>query len=262
MEGDDDCPPVGVQSLGKDGGEKGLELFKLAIDGNSQRLKNAGGWMRFGPPSAARVKGLIDRFDQVGRCLNGLIGAAKHNGAGDRSTGRLFAILEEQVGELVFVERRDEIGRRRSHGSVKSHVERTIALEAESAAVVGQLIRRKPKVEQNAVDPLNAELIQDFRQLGIAGLFQNAARIVQDFGRLSEHHRVAIEADQLSGGTEVFEENAAMTAGSDSAIHHDQSRRNLEELNDFPYQDGTVNGRATVSRGSRRIRHSGGLMIE
>jgi hypothetical protein len=104
MEGDDDCPPVGVQSLGKSGGEKGLELFKLAIDGNTQRLKDARGWMRFGPPSAVRVKGLIDRFDQVGRCLNGLFGPAKHNGAGDRSTGRLFAILEEQARELVFVE--------------------------------------------------------------------------------------------------------------------------------------------------------------
>jgi hypothetical protein len=53
-----------------------------------------------------------------------------------------------------------------------------------------------------------------------------------------------------------------MTAGSDGAIHHDQSRSNLEELNDFPYQDGPVNGRATVSRGSRRIRHSCGLMNE
>ena len=163
MEGDDDCPPVGVQSLGQDIGEKGLEVLKLAIGGNSQRLKDAGGRMGFGPPSAARVKGLIDRFDQVGRCLDGLIGPAKHNGAGDRSAGRLFAKLEKQVRQFVFVECREKFGRRHALCRVKSHVERTIGLKAETAAAVGQLIGRKPKIEQNAVDPLDAELIQDFR---------------------------------------------------------------------------------------------------
>lgn len=124
------------------------------------------------------------------------------------------------------------------------------------------MIGRKPEIEQDAVDPFDAELIQDFRQLVITGLFQDATRIIQDHGCPSEHHGVAIKSDQFSGGTEVFEEDAAVTAGSDRAIHHDQSLRKIQELNDFPYQDGTVNRRAPVSRGSHRIRHSGGLMNE
>jgi hypothetical protein len=262
MEGDDNCPPVSVQSMGQDVGEKGLEVLKLAIGGNSQGLKDAGGRMGFGPPSAARVQGFVDRCDQVSRCLEGLSCAAQDDGPGNRAAGQLFTVLEEQVRQVVFVEGCEQFGRRRSLRCVKPHVERTIGLKAKAAAAIGQLIRRKPKVEQDAVDPLDAELIEDFRQLGIAGLFQDATRIVEDLGRLIEHHRVSIESNQFSGGTEVFEENSAVTASSDRAIHHDQSRRNLKVLNDFPYQDGTVNGRATVSRGSRRIRHSGGLMNE
>jgi hypothetical protein len=260
MECDDECPPVGVQSVGQDSGEKGLQVFKLAVDGDSQGLKNACGRMGFGPPSAAGVKGLVDGFDQFDRCFDGLLVAAKHNRVSDRSAGRFFAEPEKQVRQFSLVEGREELGRRRSLRRIESHVEGTVGLKAEAAAAVCQLIGRKPKVEQNAVDPFDAELIQDFGQLDIAGLFQDATRIVQDLGRLSEHHRVAIESDQFSGRTEVFEEEATVTAGSNRAIHHDQSRRKLEELNDFPYQDGTVNGRAPVSRGSHRIRHQSGLM--
>jgi hypothetical protein len=140
MEGEDDCPPVGVQPLGQDAGEKGLKVLKLAIGGNTQRLKDTSGRMGFGPPSAARVKCFIDRFDQVGRCSNGLIDPAKHNGAGDRSIGRLFAKLKEQVRQFGLVEGREEISCRRFLRCVKSHVERPVALKAEAAAPVGQLI--------------------------------------------------------------------------------------------------------------------------
>jgi hypothetical protein len=208
------------------------------------------------------MKGVVDGFNKFGRCFDGFMLAANNNRMRDRAAGRLFTVAEKQVRQFCLVARGEEIGCRPSQRRVKPHVERTVSLEAEAPAAIGQLIGRKPKVEQHAVDPLDAELIQDFRQLGIAGLFQDATRIVQDLGRLGEHHRVAIESDQFSGGTEVFEENAAVTAGSDRAIHHDQSRGNLEELNDLPHENGTVNGRATGSRGSRRIRHSGGLMNE
>jgi hypothetical protein len=261
MECDDDCPPLGVQSVGKDCAEKGLEVFQLAVDGDSQGLEYPGGRMSLGPP-AIGIEDFVDGFDKVGRSANGLASAANRDRVSNRSAGRLFAEPKEEIRQFALVGGRKELGRRRPLRGIKSHVERTGSLKAEAACGIGQLIRRKPEIEQDSVDPFDAELFQDFRQLGIAGLIQHAARVVQDLGRLSEHHWVAIESDQFSGGTEVFEENAAVTAGSDRAVHHDQSRRNLEELNDFPHKDGTVNRRAPVSRGSHRIRHSGGLMNE
>jgi len=262
MEGDDDRTPIGVQSLGQDTGEKGLEVFKLMVDGDAQRLKDACGRVCRRMSAAGGVQGVVDRFDQLARGADRRAAAATHNRARDRARGRLLAEAEEQVRQPVLVERGEEIGSRSSLRRVESHVQRSVCLKAESAAEIGQLIGRKSQVEQHTVDPFEAELIENFRQLGIAGLFQDATRIVQNFGRPSEHHWVAIEADQFSGGTKRIKKGTAMAAGSDRSIHHDQSLRDSQGLNDFPHKDGTVNGRAPVSRGSRRIRHSGGLMNE
>ncbi len=128
-------------------------------------------------------------------------------------------------------------------------------MEAESAFQVGQLVGRKSQVEQNSIDAVDSKLVEDFRQLGIIGLLQDAARIGQDRGCPREHQRIAIKTDQFSVGTELFEDETAMTAGSERSVDHDQPRRKVEELNDFPHEDGTVDGRAPVWRGPRRIRH-------
>lgn len=80
MECDDDGPPRGVQSLGQDCGENGLEVFQLAVDGNSQGLEHPRGRMSVGPPGL-RVKGFVDGFDQISRRPNGPIRAAKYDRA-------------------------------------------------------------------------------------------------------------------------------------------------------------------------------------
>jgi hypothetical protein len=128
-------------------------------------------------------------------------------------------------------------------------------LKAESAFRVGQLVGREPQIEQDSIDAVDSKLVEDFRQLGITGLLQDAARIGQYRACSREHQWIAIETDQFSVGTELFEDETAMTAGSDRAVNHGQPRRKLEELNDFPYEDGSVDGRAPVWRGPRRIRH-------
>ena len=48
MESDDDRTPIGVQSLRKGTGEKGLQVFKFVVDGDPQSLKDAGGGMHVG----------------------------------------------------------------------------------------------------------------------------------------------------------------------------------------------------------------------
>jgi hypothetical protein len=128
-------------------------------------------------------------------------------------------------------------------------------LEAESAFRVGQLVGRKPQVEQDSIGATDSKLVEDFRQLGITGLLQDAARIGQHLACPRKHQWIAIKTDQFSVGTELFEDETAMTTGSDRAVDHDQPRRKAEELNDFPYEDGSVDGRAPVWRGPRQIRH-------
>jgi hypothetical protein len=145
---------------------------------------------------------------------------------------------------------------------VESHVERTGVLKAETAALVGQLVGRKAQIEQHSVDAVDAQSIQDVGQLCITGLLQSAASIGQNQRRSGEHHWIAIESDEFSGRTKVFEKNAAVTAGSDCSVHDNLSRRNVEKLNDFAQENRTMNGRAGIPRGTHRIRHCDGLVNE
>jgi hypothetical protein len=79
MEGDDDRAPVGVQSLRKGTGEKGLQVFKFVVDGDPQRLKDARGGMRLGRSAAGSVQGVVDGSDQLGCRANRLAGPATHD---------------------------------------------------------------------------------------------------------------------------------------------------------------------------------------
>jgi hypothetical protein len=83
---------------------------------------------------------------------------------------------------------------------------------------------------------------------------QNRARIGNRVRRPGEHRRIAIQADQFSVGSDLFEDQFAMTAAADRAIDYNESRPNVEELQNFPDEDGTVYGRARIA-GRRRIGH-------
>jgi len=255
MERNDDRSSSGAQSFGKRGGKGGLEVIELLVNGNPQRLKNAGGGVRLITLAAAAGKRFGHSFDQFSRCPHGPAGAAADNRAGNRPAGRLFAVAKQEVRQLGFLECGEEFRGRLTLCRVETHVEQTGRLKAKTATGIGQLIGGKPQVEQNAVDPRDSELIQDLWQLRITGLPQGAARVGKTLGRPGEHQGIAIKSDEFSGGTEVFEEDAAVAAGSDRPVDDDQPWLHVEKLDDFPHEDGPMNGRALVSRGPRRIRH-------
>jgi hypothetical protein len=72
--------------------------------------------------------------------------------------------------------------------------------------------------------------------------------------RPGKHRRIAIQADQFSVGSELFEDQSAMTAAADGAVDYDKSRAQVQKLQNFPDEDGTVHGRARIA-GRRRIGH-------
>jgi hypothetical protein len=63
---------------------------------------------------------------------------------------------------------------------------------------------------------------------------QGDAGIGQIFGRPSEHPGIAIESDEFSVRTQVFEEDTAVSAGSYCSVDDGQPRREVKELDDFP----------------------------
>jgi hypothetical protein len=198
-----------------------LEVIELLINGNSQCLKDAGGGVRFMTVPAAARKGFGHCFDQVSRSPHGAVRAARDNRAGNRPAGRLFSVAKQEVRQLGFLERSEDFRGRLTLCDVEPHIEWAGRLETEATARIGQLIGGETQVEQNAVDARDSELIQDLWQLRITGLPQGAARVGKVLGRPGEHQGIAIKSDEFSGGTEVFEEDAAVAAGSDSPVDDD-----------------------------------------
>jgi hypothetical protein len=84
---------------------------------------------------------------------------------------------------------------------------------------------------------------------------QSRAGVVEHARRPGEHHRIAIQADEFSVGSELFQDEFAMTAAADRAVDHHESRAEVQKLQNFPDEDWTVYGRARVVAGRRRIGH-------
>jgi hypothetical protein len=175
MEADDDRAPAGAEPLGQGACEKPLEVLEFVVDGNSQRLEDACGRVNFVTAFRARLRS-GDGVHQLGCCPFAVLGSPRHDRTGDRSACSLFAEALENVGQLRFAERGQEIRGGWPLGQVKPHIERPAAflnsaLNAEAARRVGQLVGRESEVQQDAIDPADSEGIEDLGQFRITGLF-------------------------------------------------------------------------------------------
>jgi hypothetical protein len=234
-------------------------MFEFAIDGNPQGLEDAGRRMNVVVPLGSAGRRLLDGCDQVGNGPVSDVAAPGDNRPGDRTARRFFAVTLKEVGQLAFVERGEEIRSARSGSGIESHVEgrpgRAAALNAEAADWVGQLVGRQSEVEQHAIDAADSERIEDLGQIGIAGLLQRGAGVGEHVSGPREHRRIAIEADQFSVGSELFEDQPAVSAAADRAVNHEEPRGEIQKLEDLTDEDRTVDRRAGIAAGRRRIGH-------
>jgi hypothetical protein len=259
MKTEDHRASAGFHPVGQRDGEELVEVFELVVDGDPQGLKDTCGWVNFMTAFPRMRQSVGNDGDQIAdRPLRQFV-SPRDDGPGDGPAGALFSGPLKEVGQLVFVERCQEIGSGWACRRVETHVERSIAseaaLDAETARRVGQLVGRKPQIKQHAVDAADSERVEDLRQLCITGLFQSRARVGEDVGGPRKHRRIAIQSDQFSVVSELFEDEFAMTAAADRAIHHHQSRAEIQVLQNFPDQNGSVYGRARITAGRRRIGH-------
>ena len=224
MKADDDGPSVRIEPLGNRRCKGGLELLELLIDGDAEGLKDTCCGMGVVAVTSAGSQGTGDGFDQLAGRFHWVDRTPADNCAGDGPACRFFSITKKDVREVLFAKLGQQTRGRFALRRVETHVERTRGLKAETAGMIGQLVGRKPQIEQDSIDSLDSELVQDFGQLDIAGLLQNAARIGQARSRPREHQGIAIKSDDLSGRTEVFEQKAAVAAGADRSVDDDKPR--------------------------------------
>jgi hypothetical protein len=86
-------------------------------------------------------------------------------------------------------------------------------------------------------------------------VFQDCAGVVENSRCSREHFRIAVQTDEFSVGSKLFQDQFAMTAAPHCSVDHHQSRARFQELQNFPDEDRTMDGRAGVVAGRRRIGH-------
>jgi len=102
--------------------EKTLELSKLVVDRDSQRLKGAG---RRVDASLSTTHHILDQTAELGSRTQGLLFAAPDDRTGNRSGSSLLAVVAQDPHQLLPLRLLEQIGCGGT-GSTHAHVERTI----------------------------------------------------------------------------------------------------------------------------------------
>src|SRR5918999_6600330 len=98
MEADHADPAAGPEhSHGR--GERGLERGELVVHGNAERLEDALRGVAVAEPRGSRDR-LLDGVDELAGALEGLLGAAPDDRAGDLLREALLPVAAEDAHEL------------------------------------------------------------------------------------------------------------------------------------------------------------------
>jgi hypothetical protein len=126
------------------GGETGLEVRQLVVDGNTEGLKDARGrmsaaslWRRHSP--------LNQRCELLGR-VHRRMAPSLHDRPRDPSGERLLAMAAEEHRKFACFHRREQVGRGTASGYVEAHVETSAGPEPEAALHIGQLVARQTEI--------------------------------------------------------------------------------------------------------------------
>ena len=173
----DDDEPRALPQAPRRGLEKSIQPFELAVDPDSQRLKRARRRIdAHARRSAPRNRAAHNRREPPRR-LDGRLASRVDDGPGDPPREALLAELKDRVGQLLFARSRDQVGGRVAGAPVHPHVERFVALEAESAARLVELHRGDAEVGERAVDERHPEAVEHGVERAVVGVNQRHALV-------------------------------------------------------------------------------------
>lgn len=161
----------------------------------------------------------------------------------------LLAVPLEGIGDRVRVEFFEKFVARSAHGFVEPQVERSLRAESEPAVAL-QLVGGETEVEQHAVGVFEPEFGEDGEKVDMRGVNevnvrgQTAVGVGQGLGCSVEHLGVSVEPDERSRFADPFEDGLGMTSAAHRAVDDDEPRFEIEEVQNFPEENRTVNGTA------------------
>ena len=171
------------------------QRVELVVDGDTQRLKDAR--RRMNPLAAAgAVNDAGDQTRELGGGIRQLAaGAAVHDGASDTARGTLFAIVEEDIGQLALAGGRQDVVGAAPDVRIHTHVQRRRLSDREAAFRVVKLHRRNSKIEENAVYCCDFAAIEGAVEIAEVGMDEGKMRIGNCRGKLGRRG-IGIQGNQ------------------------------------------------------------------
>ena len=199
-------------------GQRRLQHVQFAIDRDPQRLKGAGRRVNLAAPPGRDRPGddrrqLLCRRERRARPF-------AHDGAGNSPRPAVLAIGEDEVGQLVFRQGIDEIGRCRGRAGTKAHVERAGSVEGEATSRVGELVGRETEVKQHAVERREAGFARIPREVSEIPLAQDqpVAGCCHERRAARERRRVGVESEHAASGRAGRQQRPCMPTTAEGAI--------------------------------------------
>ena len=186
MKTDDREPSADLQKLGNDS-QGPLQVSEFIVDSDPQGLKDARGRVDR-PPFAGDA--LADEFRELSRGFDRCQLAGVDDSPGHSPAVPFLAVFVKQIGEFLFLQRVDEIGRGGTIGiGVEPHVERAVVGEAEASIVPGKLVGGEPQVQQEPVDSSQSQGLQDNFDFAVRRVRQSDIGLTAGRDRGQGQHR-------------------------------------------------------------------------
>ena len=209
-----------------DASRNAIEPFELPVDPDPDRLERAR--RRIDPHEPAARNGAPHDRRQLSGGLDRRPAPRVDDRPRDAARIPLFAVLKDRVGQLALARRGHQIGGRLASAAVHPHVERLVALKAESAAGRVELQRRHAEIGERAVDERDAEAIEhgvEGAEVGVHEIDPFQPRR-QRLARAPERVEVAVESDDPGGAGR--QQRARVPAEADRTIDEDAAALGLQ----------------------------------
>ena len=234
------------------GGQRGVELTELVVDGDADGLEDALG--RMAGREAGRDRHRVGHdLDELVRRLERSVVAGADEGACDRPRITLLAVVAEQRGQAALVPLVDDVGCGELVVGVHAHVQRRVVGvgEAPLARVDLHGGHAEVEVDQIGADALVAQLLEGLGERR-ADEARAAGHVGRELGEALLGRGVAVDGDELAAGPKAIGHQARVAAAAERAVDRELARAGVEEVDELAGQDRDVRGGHVNQHGRRR----------
>ena len=229
--------------------QKAFERTELVVYRDPQRLECAGG--RVDPLTVAAGRGRDDPAADLGQ-LGGFTDrfglTSPDNFPRDTPTEPLFAIAEDDFGDLFGTPARQKLPGGFPFGYIEPQIKVAVGVETESACSVGELIAGKTEIQKKAVHLFDPEHFQDGGKVGVVCLRHSNGSPIR--GRLAgkarfntvERRGILVDRNHQTCRSDAVGDRQRMSPASQCAVHINAPGFRSEHVKNLLKEDWPMDG--------------------